>query len=80
MTISLRNLPPELEKAIVDKSNREGISLNKAATQLLALALGPSKRNTNFDEFAGSWSTEAAAQFDSTLAAMRMIDPQDWKS
>ena len=38
MTISLRNLPPELEKAIVDKSNREGISLNKAATQLLALA------------------------------------------
>ena len=38
MTISLRNLPPEIERAIVTKSESEGISLNKAATQLLELA------------------------------------------
>ena len=80
MTISLRNLPPEVELAIVEKSRREGISLNKAATQLLSLALNPQQRNTGFDEFAGSWSAEAAAQFDSTLASMRSVDPTDWKS
>ncbi len=80
MTISLRNLPPEVELAIVDKSQREGISLNKAATQLLALALNPQKRNTDFDEFVGTWSHEAAAQFNDALASMRTMDPEDWKS
>jgi|688.fasta_scaffold1609608_2 hypothetical protein len=79
MTISLRNLPPDVEKAIVEKSQREGISLNKAATQMLASGLNSNKRNTDFDEFAGTWSAEAAAQFDANLAAMRTIDPQDWK-
>ena len=79
MTISLRNLPPEVELAIVEKSRREGISLNKAVTQLLSLALNPHKRNTDFDEFAGTWSADATSEFDTTLASMRSIDPEDWK-
>lgn len=79
MTISLRNLPPEIELAIVDKSQREGLSLNKAATQLLSLAINPQKRNTDFDEFVGTWSPEEAAWFNDALASMRAIDPEDWK-
>jgi hypothetical protein len=46
---------------------------------MLASGLNSNKRNTDFDEFAGTWSAEAAAQFDANLAAMRTIDPQDWK-
>lgn len=79
MTISLRNLPPELEQAIVDKSQRERISLNKAATQLIAFAIHPPHRNTDFDEFAGTWPAKAAAEFDAALADMRRVDPEDWK-
>ena len=39
MTISLRNLPPEVEKAILETSRREGISLNKATLRLLQASL-----------------------------------------
>lgn len=78
MTISLRNLPPEIERAIVGKSEREGISLNKAATQLLERAIRPASRNSDFDEFAGSWSAEAASEFDAALENMRRLDPEDW--
>ena len=79
MTISLRNLPPEIELAIVSKSERDGISLNKAATQLLERAIRPAKRNADFDEFAGSWTAETAMDFDTTLENMRRVDPDDWK-
>lgn len=79
MTISLRNLPPDIERAIVDKSEREGISLNKAATQLLEHAVRPTPRNADFDEFAGLWTATEAAEFDATLEQMRRIDPDDWK-
>jgi phage FluMu gp28-like protein len=80
MTISLRNLPVEIEAAIAEKSRREGISLNKAATQLLAIALKRAEQNGDFEEFAGSWNREAGAEFEEALAAMRVVDPQDWKA
>ena len=79
MTISLRNLPPEIELAIVSKSERDGISLNKAATQLLERAVRPAKRNADFDEFPGSWSAEATLEFAAALENMRRVDPDDWK-
>ena len=79
MTISLRNLPPDIERAIVNKSEREGISLNKAATQLLEIAVRPPLRNGDFDEFAGIWSPAAAAEFDASLEQIRRIHPDDWK-
>jgi hypothetical protein len=80
MTISLRNLPPDIERAIVNKSEREGISLNKAATQLLETAVRPTGRNSDFDEFAGIWSAAEAAEFDASLEQIRRVDPADWKA
>ena len=79
MTISLRNLSPEVERAIVEKSEGEGISLTKAATQLIEQAIHLPTRNSDFDEFAGSWTAEAADEFDRALAAMRQVHPEDWK-
>ncbi len=80
MTISLRNLPPDLERAIVEKSKSEGISLTRAAIQLLALAVNPPSRNSDFDEFAGVWTPEAADEFEAALLSMRTVDPIDWPS
>jgi len=59
--------------------NGEGISLIKAATHSHSDAIDSSNQKSDFEEFAGSWSPSAAADFDRTLAAMRTIDPQDWK-
>jgi len=79
MIISLRNLPPEIERAIVDKSEREGITLNKAVTQLLECAIRPARRNSDFDGFAGSWTAAAVLEFDSALDEMRQVRPEDWQ-
>lgn len=78
MTISLRNLPPELEKAIVETSRREGLSLNKATLRLLEQSLRKPQRNGDFEEFSGSWTREDSDAFDAALAEMRRIDPADW--
>ena len=79
MTISLRNLPPDIKRAIVTKSEREGISLNKAATQLLEQAVRPVPRNGDFDEFSGLWTAAEATQFEAAFEQMRRVDPDDWK-
>lgn len=79
MTISLRNLPKEVEKAIRETSRREGISLNKAVLRLLEAQLRKPTRNSDFEEFFGTWSRAEADAFDTALAAMRQIDPADWE-
>lgn len=79
VTISLRNLPPEVEKAITDLSRREGVSLNRATIRILEASLGKPARNTDFDEFLGCWSTEEADAFDAALQEMRQVDPDDWE-
>jgi len=79
MTISLRNIPPEVEKAIADISKKEGLSLNKAAIRLMEKNIQKPFRNHDFDEFFGMWSKEAADEFDAALAEMRRVDPIDWE-
>jgi hypothetical protein len=84
MTISLRKLPPEVEKAILETSHREGISLNKATLRLLQASLHKPVRepavNRDFDEFFGTWSPAEADAFDAALTEMRRVDPADWES
>jgi len=80
MTISLRNLPKEVEKAILETSHREGISLNKATLRLLEARLGKPAKNFDFEEFCGTWSSAEADAFDAALAEMRQVDTADWES
>ncbi len=80
MTISLRNLPKDVEKAIVEISDREGISLNKATLRLLEARLRKPAENSDFEEFCGAWSSAEADAFDAALAEMRRVDPADWES
>ncbi len=71
MTICLRNLPVEVEKAILEISHREGISLNKATLRLLQASLRKPARNSDFDEFFGRWSDAEADAFNAALDEMR---------
>jgi hypothetical protein len=75
MTISLRNLPEEVERAILETSRREGISLNKATLRLLEGRLRKPARNSDFEEFSGTWSSVEADAFDAAIAGMRQVDP-----
>jgi hypothetical protein len=67
------DLPPEI-------SHREGISVNKATIRLLEARLRKPVKNTDFDEFCGTWSKAEADRFDKALRQMRQIDPADWES
>jgi hypothetical protein len=71
VTISLRNLPAEVEKAILETSRREGISPDEAAIRLLQASLRKPAKNTDFDEFFGTWSSAEADAFNAALAEMR---------
>jgi hypothetical protein len=83
ISISLRNLPPDVEKAILETSQREGISRNKATIRLLQESLrkpaGGFTRNSDFDEFFGKWSDAEADEFNAALAEMRKVDLIDWE-
>ena len=79
MTISLRNLPPEVEKAILETAEREGISRNKATLRLLEASLRKPALNHDFDEFFGTWTAAEADEFDANLAEQRRIDPEEWE-
>jgi hypothetical protein len=79
VTISLRNLPKEVEQAILETSRREGISLNKATLRLLEARLHKPVRNTDFEDLCGTWSSAQADAFDAALAEIRHIDPADWE-
>ena len=80
MTISLRNLPPEVEQAISETSEREGISLNKATIRLLEGSLKKPVENHDFDEFFGTWSVAQAREFEAATMELRMIDSADWET
>jgi len=83
--ISLRNLPPELERIIRQKARRDGLSLNKSVIRLLEQASGtkPDNRKAalhhDLDELAGCWSRQECRAFNESLRKQRSIDPELWR-
>ena len=82
--ITLRNVPPQVARAIRHKAATEGTSLNKAVIGLLEEHLGTSGRLRrkvlyhDLDFMAGLWTREEADAFDRTLAEQRVVDPDLW--
>jgi len=83
--ITVRNLPPEVARAIRERARKEKISLNRAVIKLLEEALGTGGHarkevlHHDLDDLAGSWSKEEADEFDRFLKEHRRIDPELWK-
>ncbi|HSL84079.1 MAG TPA: hypothetical protein VLF66_15005 [Thermoanaerobaculia bacterium] len=83
-TITLRNLPPHLERKVEEKSRELGLSLNKTVARLLEDCLLPSarplggRRYRDLDHLAGSWRPDEADEFDRGLEEQRRIDPELW--
>ena len=83
--ITIRNIPPEVSRAIRRKAETERTSLNKAVVGLLEERLGASGRKRSkvrqhdLDFLAGSWTRQEAAAFERALAEQRVIDPELWK-
>jgi hypothetical protein len=84
--ITLRNLPPELARAVRKEADRQRTSINRAVISLLERKTEGRKKRTrettahdDLDALAGSWTAQEAAEFDKALAAQRSIDSELWK-
>jgi plasmid stability protein len=82
--VTLRNLPPQLDRTIRQRAKKKGVSVNKAVIGLLQDHLGESERKPvrryhDLDELAGSWTKQEAEAFDRALAKQRGIDLELWK-
>src|SRR5512134_2211064 len=82
--ITVRNLPPEVAKAVKEKARKEKLSLNKAVVRLLEEATGVEKGKKkilhhDLDRFAGTWSEAGYQEFVEAIKEHRQIDPKMWK-
>lgn len=82
--VTLRNLPPSLDRTIRQRAKKKGVSVNKVVISLLQEHLGesekrPVRRYHDLDELAGSWNKQEAEAFEQALAEQRAIDPEMWK-
>lgn len=86
-TITIRNMPPDLEKRIEALAREESASLAQTVVRLLLRATGlqgprgtreAGERHHELDALAGTWSAEDSAEFERALAEQRRIEPDVW--
>jgi len=80
-SITIHQLDDTLASRIQDEADRTGLSLNKTVKQLLAEALGISrkKKKNDFSKFAGTWTEEEYREFEKNTEDFERIDPEEWK-
>lgn len=83
--VTLRNVPPDVERAIRRRARERSLSLNKAIITLLEEDTGTRKRPKravvyhDLDHLAGTWNTQEASEFASALREQRRIDEELWE-
>ena len=79
MQYTIRNVPPELDRAIKARAKRLGKSVNQVALDLLARGCEQPTRHRSLRRMPGAWTPKEAADFDRFLAEHRRIDEELWK-
>lgn len=83
--ITLRNLPPELARAVQQRAKHKKTSVNKAVIDLLEESAGTRAHTSapiryhDLDHLAGTWTEKEAAMFETLLTEQRRIDSEFWK-
>jgi plasmid stability protein len=85
-TITVRNLPPAVQKLVQDRARKKGFSANRAVLDLLLEQAEPRRRqearhttHDDLDELVGVWSKADRRRFDRAAAAQRTLDEELWK-
>ncbi len=80
--LTIRNVPPELAKALEEEKKRRGLSLNQTVVQLLSQATGVAshgKHPNGLAALAGTWSAAEFQNFEEAIAMTEEIDPELWR-
>ena len=76
---TIRNIPPELDKAIKARAKRLGKSINQIALEALANVVDRPTPRRRLRNMPGAWSKSEAQKFDRFLEQHRAIDEELWK-
>jgi plasmid stability protein len=77
---TLRNIPPALDRALRDRAEHEGKSLNQTAREALKRGVGlPEQQEAlhDLDHLIGTWQEDPA--FDDAVALQDTVDPEAWR-
>ncbi|KAF0240508.1 MAG: hypothetical protein FD180_4904 [Planctomycetota bacterium] len=80
--LTVRNLAPDLAKALEREKKRGGRSLNSTIQTLLRRALGlehGKKFSNGLAKYAGGWSEAEFQEFERNTAFLRQVDEDMWK-
>ena len=79
-TLTIRNVPRDLDEALQRERTRSGQSLNQTVIDLLQQRLGVGvARSNGLAQLAGAWTDEEFAQFQEVTAAFERVDEELWK-
>jgi len=76
---TIRNIPPDLDKAIKARAKRLGKSVNDVALEALANVVERPVKKRSLRDMPGAWSKSEAERFDRFLRDHRSIDDELWK-
>jgi plasmid stability protein len=80
--LTIRNIPPEVAEALVQRKDRERTSLNQTVIDLLRRALGVGgrgERRNGLARLAGTWTREEHERFEAAVALTEQIDEELWR-
>jgi plasmid stability protein len=78
--LTIRNLPPNLAKALEHEKRRRGKSLNQTVIDLLGQGLGAEGvRSNGLGRLAGGWSEEDFSAFEQATAQFEVVDEEHWR-
>jgi hypothetical protein len=79
MQYTLRNVPPEVDRALKAQAKQLGKSVNQVAVEALARSVGQPVRVRSLRGMPGRWTKKDAAGLDAFLAEHRRIDDELWR-
>jgi len=81
-TITIRCPDATLGELLRRESQKRGESINKIVVETLENSLAGAGRHRRFqdlDHLAGTWSQIELEEFNTAVAALDRIDPEDWQ-
>jgi hypothetical protein len=82
--ITVRGIPPDIEKRIRKEAQQKKVSINKALLSILHKSAGRPQTDKkilfhDLDHLSGVWKKEEAEAFAKALAYQRTVDEDLWK-
>ena len=85
MTLTLRNLPPEVIQAVKRRARNKRTSATRAVIEMLEEAAGVARSGRrrqahhDLDDLFGSLSRREADELEKAVRDQRRIDPEQWR-